>query len=169
MENKTKNKIITIQMIENFLKKNIIFLSGILVSIVIVLISILYYDYLQSSKNEKISEKYIKAGLYLASKDIKKSKEIYKEIISNKNEFYSLLSLNNIIDNNLEQKSDEILKLFNTIESISMKKEQKNFIKLKKALYLKKLSNHKEGNDLITEIIDNNSIWKDIALEISKY
>ena len=50
-----------------------------------------------------------------------------------------------------------------------MKKEQKNFIKLKKALYLKKLSNHKEGNDLITEIIDNNSIWKDIALEISKY
>ena len=143
MENKTKNKIITIQMIENFLKKNIIFLSGILVSIVIVLISILYYDYLQSSKNEKISEKYIKAGLYLASKDIKKSKEIYKEIISNKNEFYSLLSLNNIIDNNLEQKSDEILKLFNTIESISMKKEQKNFIKLKKALYLKKLSNHK--------------------------
>ena len=38
-----------------------------------------------------------------------------KEIIKSKNKFYSPLSLNIIIDNNLEENEDEILKLIRNI------------------------------------------------------
>ena len=79
-----------------------------------------------------------------------------------------MLALNNIIENDLEKDSDEILKLFKIIESINIDFEQKNLIKLKKALYLKKISKDIEANKLLGEIIENNSIWKDTAIEVSK-
>ena len=79
-----------------------------------------------------------------------------------------MLALNNIIENDLEKDSDEILKLFKIIESINIDFGQKNLIKLKKALYLKKISKDIEANKLLGEIIENNSIWKDTAIEVSK-
>ena len=124
--------------------------------------------YYQDNQNEKISEKYIKAGIYLSSKDKEKSKSIYKEIIFSKNKFYSILALNNIIENNLEENNDEILKFFKIVESVNITAEQRNLVKLKKALYFKKISRDKEGNRLLEEIIAENSIWKDAAIEISK-
>ena len=124
--------------------------------------------YSQNSQNNKISEKYVKAGIYLSSKDSETSKSIYKEIILSKNKFYSIMALNSIIENNLEKNSEEILKFFKIVENINVSKEQKNLIKLKKALYLKKISRDLEGNKLLEEIIADNSIWKATALDISK-
>ena len=49
-----------------------------------------------------------------------------------------------------------------------MNKDNKDLIKLKKALYLKKYSKKKEGNKLLEEIISENSTWKDTALELLK-
>jgi hypothetical protein len=128
----------------------------------------IFLNYNQDKQNEKISEKYIKAGIYLLSKDKEKSKLIYKEIIFSKNKFYSILALNNIIENDLEENSDEILKFFKILENINITKEQKNLVKLKKALYFKKISRDTEGNRLLKEIIAENSIWKEAAIEISK-
>ncbi len=68
----------------------------------------------------------------------------------------------------MEQNSDEVLKLFEVIEDINMEREEKNLIKLKKALYLIKSSRVDAGNKLLKEIISNKSIWKDSALEILK-
>jgi hypothetical protein len=163
MVNEFESKISFIQKIENYFKQNKVFLIGIATSFVVIILLISYYNFYQTSKNEKISEKYIEAGLYLASKDKEKSKEIYKEIILSKNKFYSLLSLNNIIDNNLEENSEKVLKLFDVIENMRINNERKNLIKLKKALYLKKIFKNNEANKLITEIIKDNSIWKDIS------
>ena len=78
------------------------------------------------------------------------------------------MALNEIIDNDLEKNNEEVLRLFNTIESIKVEKEQKNLVKLKKALYLIKISKNEEGKKLLSEIISDNSIWKDAATEISK-
>ena len=163
MVNEIESKISFIQKIENYFKQNKVFLIGIATSFVVIILLISYYNFYQTSKNEKISEKYIEAGLYLASKDKEKSKEIYKEIILSKNKFYSLLSLNNIIDNNLEENSEKVLKLFDVVEKMRINNERKNLIKLKKALYLKKIFKNNEANKLITEIIKDNSIWKDIS------
>ena len=77
-------------------------------------------------------------------------------------------ALNTIIENDLEERSNEILKLFEIVENLKIDKEQLNLIKLKKALYLIKISKNEEGNTLLNEIISENSIWKDAALEISK-
>ena len=97
-----------------------------------------------------------------------KSKSMYKEIIFSKNIFYSILALNNIIENDLEENNEEVLKFFEVVEKINITQEQRNLVKLKKALYLKKISRDTEGNKLLEEIIADNSIWKETALEISK-
>ena len=168
MENETIEELNIIKKISNIvIKKKKLFLS--LALIVIVILSlIIFLNYYQNTQNNKISEKYIKAGIYLLSKDNEKSKSIYKEIVLSKNKFYSILALNNIIENDLEKNNEEILKFFEIVEEANITKEQKNLVKLKKALYLKKISRDLEGNKLLEEIIADNSIWKDAALEISK-
>ena len=55
-----------------------------------------------------------------------------KEIVFEKNKIYSLLALNIILENSLEENKDEILKLFEEVEKIKIDREQKNLVKLKK-------------------------------------
>ena len=169
MEDNIVDKSDLIQKIGNIVKKQKKLMLSILLIIIVVLSAIIFLNYYQNNQNEKISEKYIKAGIYLSSKNKEKSKLIYKEIILSKNKFYSILALNNIIENDLEENSDEIFKLFEILENMNIATEQKNLIKLKKALYLKKILRDAEGNKLLTEIIAENSIWKKVAEEISKY
>ncbi len=168
MENNITDKPDLVEKITNTVKKKKKLLLLIIFIIIAILLGIFFFNYYQDNQNEKISEKYIKAGIYLSSEDREKSKIIYKEIILSKNKFYSILALNNIIENDLEQNSEEILKLFNIIENAKNEKERKNLIKLKKALYLIKISRSKEGNELLQEIISQKSIWGNIALELSK-
>ena len=167
MENETK--INSSEKIANFIQKNknIILINFIL--IISVLVGISYFNYYQNSKNEKISEKFVQAGIYLSLNKQEESKKIYKEVISSKNKFYSILALNNIIDNDLEQNNEEVLELFDIVENIKIENEQKNLIKLKKALYLIKISRDNEGKKLLDEIISDDSIWKEAASAISKF
>ena len=168
MENEITNKSNLIERISNIVKKKKKLLLSILFIIIAILSAMIFLNYYQDNQNEKISEKYIKAGIYLSSKDKEKSKSIYKEIIFSKNKFYSILALNNIIENDLEENHDEVLKFFEIVEKINITPEQRNLVKLKKALYFKKISRDTEGNKLLEEIIADNSIWKETALEISK-
>ena len=167
MEN--EEKIDFFERVENFVKKNKNIFLTILTLTIIVVIGINYFNYYQKSKNEKISEKFVQAGIYLSLNKKEESKKIYTEIVISKNKFYSLLALNNIIDNDLEKNTEEILKLFDIVENTKIKKEQKNLVKLKKALYLIKISKDNEGKILLNEIISDNSIWRDTASEISKF
>tara|TARA_Y100001970_G_C14040116_1_gene753257 strand:- start:154 stop:654 length:501 start_codon:yes stop_codon:yes gene_type:complete len=166
MEN--EEKINFLEKVKIFTKENKrIFISATIL-IFLIFASIKYYDYYQESQNEIVSEKFIQAGIYLSLNEKDKSKDIYKEIILNKNKFYSLLALNEIIDNELEINEEEILRLFEIIEDINVENEQKDLVKLKKALFLIKISKDKEGKKLLNEIISENSVWKDTAAEILK-
>ena len=166
MENEITDKQNLSEKFKNFIIKKKKILLAIISIVIILLIAFFSYKYFETKKNEKISEKYILAGIYLSNEENEKSKIILKEIIKSKNKFYSPLSLNIIIDNNLENNEDEILKLFEMIEKINLKKEEKNLIKLKKALYLQKVSKEELSNKLLNEIILDNSIWKNSALNI---
>ena len=166
MEN--EEKINSTTKIQNFFKNNKKIIVIIFFLAVLIFISAAYYNKHQSSKNEKISEKFIQAEILLSLKKKDESKKIYTEIVLSKNKFYSLLALNEIIDNNLEESSDKILRLFDIVEKIKVEKQQKNLFKLKKALYLMKASKNDEGKKLLDEIISDNSIWKEAASEISK-
>ena len=167
MENETK--INSAEKIENFVQKNKNILLIIFTLIIFALVGISYFNYYQKSKNEKVSEKFVQAGIYLSLNKQEESKKIYKEIVKSKNKFYSLLALNSIIDNDLEQNNEEVLELFNIVENTRIEKEQKNLVKLKKALYLIKISRDNEGEKLLNEIISDDSIWKETASEISKF
>ncbi len=166
MEN--EEKIDFFERVENFVKKNKNIFLIILILTIFAVIGVSYFNYYQKSKNEDISEKFVEAGIYLTLGDKEKSKKIYKEVIESKNKFYSLLALNSVIDNNLEENSEEILNLFKIVEDSKVEKEKKNLIKLKKALYLIKISKENEGQQLLDEIISDNSVWKEAASEISK-
>ena len=168
MENEIAEKSNLIEKINNIIKKNKRLLISALIILIIVFSVIILLNFYQKNQNEKISERYIKAGIYLSSNDKEKSKLIFKDIVLSKNKFYSILALNNIIENDLEENSDEILKLFKTIENINLSSEKKDLIKLKKALYFKKISRDLDGNKLLEEIIADNSIWKETAIEILK-
>ncbi len=154
---------------ENFVKENKNILLTVLTLIIFVLIGVSYLNYYQKSKNEKTSEKFVQAGIYLSLDKQAESKKMYEEIINSKNKFYSLLALNTIIDNNLEKNHEKVLELFNVVESTKVEKEQKNLVKLKKALYLINISRDNEGKKLLDEIISDDSIWKETASEISKF
>lgn len=163
MENNIENKINFLNQFKNFLQiKKKLFIG--LFFVFILIAAVFSYFYFESkSKQKKMADKYISAGVSLTFNDLNNSKKIYKEIILKKDKIYSLLALNSILENSLEDDKEEILKLFNTVENIKMDKEQKNLVKLKKALYLIKNDDKEEGEKLLQEIIKINSIWKAIA------
>lgn len=167
MEDKTIDKLNLTEKILNIFKEKRKPLFLILSIVIVILLLVIFFNYYQDKENEEISEKYIKAGIYLSSQDKKNSKLLYEEIILSKSKFYSILALNNIIENNLEEDKDKILNFFKIVEKIDFKKEKKNLIKLKKALYLINISEDVEGKKLLNELIKDDSIWKNTAIEIS--
>ena len=73
----------------------------------------------------------------------KKSRDIYEEIIFSENKFYSILSLNKILEENLEKNKEKILSYFNILENIKLSNSQKDLIYFRKALYLIETSSKK--------------------------
>ena len=81
-----------------FFKKNK--LKILIFSIVLIIFSIflIIQNILKEKENNLISEKYVQAGIYLASGEKEKSFQIFEEIIISKNNFYSVLALNTILE-----------------------------------------------------------------------
>ena len=125
-----------------------------------------YLEINNNNKNNLIAEKYVQAGIHLAAKEYNESKIIYNDIIQSKNKFYSILSLNNIIENDLEPEEEKILKYFEFIEKINITKDQKDLLEFKKSLYLIKISKFQEGNKLLKKIIASESKFKSLAEDI---
>lgn len=121
-----------------------------------------------SKKNILIAEKYVEAGINSSSKNLDKARVLYEEIILSKNKFYSILALNAILEKDLILDENKILNYFEVLENSISSKENKDIIKLKKALYLIKLSKIKEGNDLLRGLIEQDSNLKTIAEELLK-
>ena len=146
---------------ENKLK--IYFIIGILL---IIFITIIFININNEKKNNYISEKYVQAGLFLASDNKENSKDLYKEIIFSKNKFYSTLSLYTLLEKDLETDNNQVLDYFKIVEKLTKSKSQKDLLIFKKALYLIKISNIQEGNDLLTTLVASDSELKNIAEEI---
>ncbi len=167
MENEIVDKPNFFEKISNIIKKKKKIVVAAAFILLVIFLFVTFLNHRAAQQNEKISEKYIEAGIYLSSENKEKSKILYEEIIHSKNKFYSILALNKIIENKLEKNSDKVLSFFKIVEDINNEKEQINLIKLKKALYLMKNSKEIEGKQLLEEIINESSIWKNTAIEIS--
>ena len=155
-----KNKLIF------FVKENKIKILIIVSLIFLSIISLNLFKSHKLNKNDLISEKYIQAGIYLNLKNKKKSLEIYDEIIKEKNKFYSVLSLNTVIEKKLVTDHEKIINYFEIVEKINTSKEQKDLLMFKKALYLINANKLIKGKEILKKIIDSNSKLKIFAEEI---
>lgn len=137
--------------------------------LVIIGISIIFLDFKNEKKNELISEKYIQAGLYLSSDKKNKAKILLEEIVLSKNEFYSILALNVIIEKKLILEKKKIIDFFEILEETVSSKNNKDLIVFKKALFLMKENDKQNGINLLKKLIENNSSLKPIIQELINY
>ena len=139
----------------------LIFCTCVLISIIFLAMKIF-----QERENILISEKFIKANIFLSTQNEDKSKELYEEIIKSKNKFYSILALNTIIEKELENDENIIINYFDILQDLSISRDQRDLLIFKKALYLIQISKTKEGKDLLKKLSSSNSYLKNIADQI---
>jgi len=129
-------------------------------------ISINLFNTNKEKKNELIAEKYIQAGLLSSSNNQEKSKKIYEEIILSENNFYSILSLNAILEENLITDKNKILEYFSIVEKLTKSNDQLDLIFFKKALFLIKKKEITEGKAILEKLINKESKYKFLAEEV---
>jgi len=166
MEQNLNKKIELKDKLVSLYKENKLKIYSLIGILLIIFVTIIFININNKKNNNLISEKYVQAGLYLTLDNKEKSKDLYKEIIFSKNKFYSTLSLYTMLEKNLETDNNKILDYFKIIEKLQKSKSQKDLLIFKKALYLIKISNIQEGNDLLTSLVTSNSELKNIAEEI---
>jgi hypothetical protein len=166
MNQSVENKIEIKDKLVNFYNNNRLKIFSIIFIVLVSVIAFYLFKQNQIKKNNLVAEQYIKAGIYLSSNKKDDAKRIFQNIILSKNEFYSVLALNQIIEKNLISDKNKILEYFDLLEKINRSEEKQDLISLKKALYLIKMSDVKEGEALLENLIDKNSELKSIAKEI---
>ena len=166
MQENPENKKETKNILEDFYtlhKKKIFILITIFLTVVI---SVILLSEFEKKKNIKIGQKYIQSGIYLSSNQKEGAQKIYEEIIFSKNQFYSILALNAIIEKDLVSDKNKIIEYFDIVEKFNTVKKTNDLIIFKKALYLIKNSDEEKGTDLLKSLIDQNSSLKPIINEV---
>ena len=161
--NKYSEKII------NIFKKNKIKIYFLFFIIILSFLMLTFFIHHQNKKNNLIAEKFVKAGVFLSLNNKEKAKEVYEEIVLSKNKFYSVLSLNTILEKNLILNEEKILNYFSVVDSVIKSQDQKDLFLFKKALYLIKIKKKQEAEQILNKLIDDGSNLSSIAKEtISK-
>ena len=145
-------------------KKKLLLLVG------IIILTLTYFWWADNTKKQdryKNSEDFISAKVFLSKNENEKSLEILKKIISTNDEVYSPLSLFLIIDRNLEENRENVLKYFDQIISInSLEKEDLNLLKLKKAIYISDSADETDLLKMLNPILNSESVWKYKSLKL---
>ena len=151
--------------IKNFFinnKKRIISIISIIILLIIAYFA--YIAFLKSSKI-KIAEKYNKATINFILGDKENAKKDLIEIINKNDKTYSILSLYFIIDNDIVVDVKEVNQLFDlVINKSGTKKEIKNLIIFKKALFNSDFESESNLIEILNPLINSKSIWKSHAL-----
>tara|TARA_B100001057_G_C22861787_1_gene954821 strand:+ start:627 stop:1265 length:639 start_codon:yes stop_codon:yes gene_type:complete len=143
-------------------KKKIIYIA-----VFILLILIGYFSFNELNKRQKIktSNLYNSAIINFSEKNKDQVTKKLIEIIKKKDPTYSPLSLFFLIDNNLILESKKINDLFDTvIFETNLEKEIKNLIIYKKGLFNADLLAEDEILDILSPLINSESIWSSHAL-----
>ena len=168
MELEVKDKIIMKDKIINFFNINKFKIIFAVLLLVIFLILITFIKINNEKNNNLAAENYIQAGILLNAGKKEESISYYEKIINSKNEFYSVLALNVIIEKNLISDHEKIIEYFSFVNDKLKDEEQKDLLSFKKALYLYKTNNKMEGEKLLKNLIDKKSKFKELSEEILK-
>ena len=139
-------------------------LKIIITAIFLLLVMVSVYSWLKFKEDVKktnLSQNYIEAKIMLSQKKPNEALDVLKKIIKEKDSTYSVLSLYLIIDQDLEKNEKEILNYFDNVLSInSLKNEDLNLVKFKKAIFVSRYGNEKEVLNLLNPIINSDSVWR---------
>ena len=143
-----------------FIKSKLKIIISILIFLFFIILFMGWIDY-QNKKNKlKLSENFIEAKVLLSENKKIESYEIFKQLVNKKEKIYSPLSLFFIIDRNLENDENVLLKYFDTILSIKdLEPEDLNLMKLKKAIFISQNADEQSILSLLNQIINSNSVW----------
>ena len=160
IDTKTRNEKLKI-----FFKENRKLIFSILLLFLITIFGIYSFQIYKNSQRESISDKYNLVVINYNQSDKSKTISSMKEIVNMQDKTYSPLALYFLIDNNLVDNADEINLLFDIlINDISFENEIKNLIIYKKALYNADNINESDLLNILSPVINSESIWKSHAL-----
>ena len=159
------NSSTNIEKIRNYLNKNKKTILSIFLFLLMILILFFGYNEYKKSEKIKISNLYSSATLNYSNNNKSETFNNLIDIINKKDSTYSPLSLYFIIDNDLNKDNEQINGLFDVlIKDTKLKKEIKNLIIYKKALFNADTSEENELLEILKPIISSNSVWKSHAL-----
>ena len=156
INNNTRN-----EKIKNFLIKNKKIIISFLLVIIVLLISYFAFVEYDERKKIKISDQYNSVTVNYSIKDKEYTKNSLIELINIKDSTYSPLSLYFLIDKSLITDPTKINELFDiVIEDVSLKKEIRNLVIYKKALFNADSSSENQLLEILKPITNSNSVWK---------
>ena len=160
INSETRNEKVKSFLINN--KKLII----ITISLIIILVLGFYSSQIyKDGQREKLSNKYNSAVIKFKKDNSSNVVGSMKEIIKDMDSTYSPLALYFLIDNKLINNNNEINSLFDIlIKKTSLEKEIKNLIIYKKGLYNADFATESQLLDILSPIINSDSVWKSHAL-----
>jgi len=151
--------------VRNFFNKNKIKIISILLSIVIVLIGAYSFDKYKTNQKIEISDKFNSITLTYSENTKDYTVKNLVEIINEKDQTYSPLSLYFIIDNKLISDQGELNNYFDIlIKNTSLDEEIKNLIIYKKALFNADQAEEGVLLNTLNPLINSKSVWKSHAL-----
>ena len=157
---KTRN-----ERIKNFFTENKKLLITITVFLILILFSFYSYQIYRDGHRDWLANKYNSAIIEFENGDQSKIVSSMKEVIEENDNTYSPLGLYFLIDNDLIENKDEINSLFDVlINKTKLKKEIKNLIIYKKALYNLDSINENDLLKILNPIINSESMWKSHSL-----
>ena len=118
-------------------------------------------------ENINISEDFNQARILISQDKKNEGKNILFKIVEKKNKFYSPLSLFVIIDQKLEEDNQKITEMFDKVISIKgIDEENKDLIKIKKALFLTEFADEDIIIKTLNPIINSKSVWRSDAINL---
>ena len=145
-------------------KYKILLFSSFAIFVIILIFLNFYYE---KKKNDRIllSESYIQAKIHIENDNKLKAEEILKNVIFSNDSTYSTLSLFLLLDQNIINDKQELLKLFDhVLENCNFNKNTENLIILKKSIFQSDFSKENDLLNTLKPILSGETLWKPHAL-----
>jgi len=138
---------------------------SIVLVLVILISSLIFYIDHKKKKVLLLSNKYIQAKIYIESENSDEALNLLNDLILSNNSTYSTLSLFLILDKNLITDHKELSDLFDyLLKNNKYEEEVKNLLIYKKALVESNFLNEAELLSSIKTLIESDTIWRVHAL-----
>ena len=153
--------------IKNFFVNNTKKLIIAISAIVLIIFGYFINEDLKKKNKIKLANRYNLVTIKFISGDKNKFENELIDIVNEKDRTYSPLALYFLIDNNIVNENKKINELFDVvINETSLEKEIKNLVIYKKALFNSDFESENNLIQILSPVINSDSVWKSHALNI---